>query len=250
MAVNIAIANQKGGVGKSTTAVNLGHGLTGKGKTVLIVDCDPQGQSAALLGIQQEPGLFNLLIAEMPINQVIRSTNRKGLDIIPSDKKTASAQVTLAAQRTPITYIQDALKPIQKKYDYVIFDTAPSIGDIMGAALFAADYVLIPSAVDFLSSDGVIKLMDTLRDIKKDYGWTGKLLGIIPTFYDGSTRESQAILNELTEKFKDGVLNPIHRATILRECAAYGQTIFEFDKDSRSAQEYINLIDYVLEVTK
>jgi len=249
LSVNIAIANQKGGVGKSTTVVTLAHGLSLSGYKVLVVDCDPQGQTAALLGIQQEPGLFNLLIAELQPSQVIRATGRDGLDMIPSDKKTAAAQVTLAAQRRPITYIQDAIKPIINKYDYVIFDTAPSIGDIMGAALYAADYVLIPSAVDFLSSDGVAKLMDTLRELKGQ-GWTGKLLGIIPTFYDEATRESKAILDELTQQFADGVLDPIHRATILRECAAYGQTIFEADQASRAAKEYKALVDYVIKVSK
>jgi len=249
LSINIAIANQKGGVGKSTTVVTLAHGLSLSGGKVLIVDCDPQGQTAALLGIQQEPGLFNLLIAEWPPVQVIRATGRDGLDQIPSDKKTAAAQVTLAAQRAPITYIEEALKPIQSKYDYVIFDTAPSIGDIMGAALFAADYVLIPSAVDFLSSDGVVKLMDTLQDIK-DLEWPGKLLGILPTFYDEATRESKAILEELIEQFSDGVLDPIHRATILRECAAYGQTIFEADRASRAAKEYNELVNYVIRGTR
>ena len=249
MSINIAVANQKGGVGKSTTVITLAHGLSLSGGKVLIVDCDPQGQTAALLGIQQEPGLFNLLIAELQPSQVIRETGRDRLDLIPSDKKTAAAQVTLAAQRTPITYIQDAIKPVKDQYDFIVFDTAPSIGDIMGAALFAADYVLIPSAVDFLSSDGVVKLMDTLQEIK-GYDWTGKLLGILPTFYDEATRESKAILDELTEQFADGVLDPIHRATILRECAAYGQTIFEADQTSRAAKEYNELVNYVIKVTR
>jgi chromosome partitioning protein len=248
MGKSIAIANQKGGVGKSTSAVTLAHGLSMKGKRVLIIDCDPQGQCAVLLGMQQEPGLFNLLISELNPDQVIRQTGRDGLDIIPGDKKTAAAQVVLSAQRAPISYIQDAIKPIQNKYDYFIFDTAPSVGDLMAAALWASDFVLIPSAVDFLSSDGVIKLMDTLRTIQKDHGWGGKLLGILPTFYDETTKESQAILNELNQKFS--VLDPIHRATIMRECAAYGQTIFETDKNSRSAKEYNQLIKRVLEVVK
>jgi len=248
MALNIAIANMKGGVAKSTSAVTLGHGLAQRGKEVLIVDCDPQGQCAALLGMQQEPGLFNLLISELHPDQVIRATGREGLDLIPSDKKTATAQVVLSAQRAPISYIESALSSIQKKYDFVLYDTAPSIGDLMGAALYASDYVLIPSAVDFLSSDGVVKLMDTLRGIRDDQGWRGKLLGILPTFYDESTRESQAILDDLSTNFENGVLDPIHRATIMRECAAYGKTIFEVDKSSRSADEYTGLIDYVLEV--
>jgi len=250
MSVNIAIANQKGGVGKSTTVVTLAHGLAQKDKNTLIVDCDPQGQCAVLLGLQQEPGLFNLLISEQKPDQIIRATGRRGLDIISGDKKTATAQVVLSAQRAPISYLRDALKPIQGKYDYVIFDTAPSVGDLMAAALWASDYVLIPSAVDFLSSDGVIKLTDTLRGIQQEHGWTGKLLGIQPTFYDEQTRESKAILDELNQKFKNGVLDVIHRATVMRECAAYGQTIFELDGGSRSAQEYKQLIKHVLQVTK
>jgi len=250
MTVNIAIANQKGGVGKSTTAVNIAHGLTLRGHTALIVDCDPQGQCSALLGLQQEPGLFNLLISELHPGQVIRETGRDRLDIIPSDKKTSTAQVVLSAQRAPIQYLDNALKPIKGDYDYIVFDTAPSVGDLMGAALWTSDYVLIPSAVDFLSIDGVMKLLDTLKTIQADHAWHGQLIGILPTFYDETTRESAAILQDLKEQFDKGVMDVIHRATILRECAAYGQTIFEADKSSRAAKEYKKAIDHIVKVAK
>ncbi len=247
MAVFITIANQKGGVGKTTTAVQMAHGLALNGYKVLLVDLDPQGQCAALLGFEQESGAFQLLVAETPLKQVVRYAERKGLYLVLGDKKTATAQAVLGIQRSPIHYVKKTLADgNMSDMDYCIIDTAPSAGDLQSQALWAADKVIIPCATDFLATDGVFSIMDTLENLKTAQGWQGQVLGIIPTFFDDVTRESKATTKDLNKHFSHLLLPPIHRATVLRECAAEGKTIFELAPASRAAQEYKILVDYII----
>jgi chromosome partitioning protein len=247
MTTTITVANQKGGVGKTTTAVCLAHGLVRAGKRVLLVDLDPQGQCASILGLKQESGPFNLLVSEQPASQVIRSTDRQGLFVILGDKKTATAQMVLSIQRSPITFTHDRLITAAQRenFDYVVLDTSPSVGELQVQALWAADGVLIPCAVDYLASDGVFNIIATLDSLRTDFSWKGKVLGILPTFYDDVTRESRATLKDLRARFEGLLLEPIHRATVLRECPVEGKTIFELDPDSRAAKQYNVLVEYV-----
>jgi len=246
----ICIANQKGGVGKTTTAINLGHGLglAQHDKRVLLVDCDPQGQVATFLNMCQESGLFNLLVGGQPLADVIRSANannheRAGLRVIPGDKRTATAQIVLAAEGFKLECLNKALK--RAKVDYVIFDTSPSVGLLQEAALYAADWLLIPCACDYASTDGLAGVMDTLKAVNEQ-GAKCQLLGVLPTFFDEVTRESAATLEQLREHLGVAVWPPIHRATVLRECAAEGTTIFEKSPKSRAAQEYGELAMRIL----
>lgn len=248
MTKTITIANQKGGVGKTTTAVNLAHGLVLKGKRVLLVDLDPQGQCATILGLKQEPGAFNLLIADQKSDQVIRLTDRENLYVVLGDKKTATAQTVLGVQRTPISFTHGKLIPAAKKdnLDYVIIDTSPSVGELQEQAIWAANGVLIPCAVDYLATDGVFSIAGTIKRIHDEFDWGGSIVGILPTFYDEVTRESKANLLDLEDRFEKLMLKPIHRATVLRECAVEGKTIFELDATSRAAQEYGSLVEFVI----
>lgn len=248
MTTTITIANQKGGVGKTTTAVTLAHGLVQSGKRVLLVDLDPQGQCATILGLKQEPGAFNLLVADMPMNQVIRTTDKENLFVILGDKKTATAQTVLGVQHSAISFTQDRLVPssTEDNLDYIIIDTSPSVGELQEQALWAADGVLIPCAVDYLASDGVFNIAVTLKRLKDEQGWTGGILGILPTFYDDVTRESKATLLDMKQRFGKLMLSPIHRATILRECAVEGQTIFELAPKSRAGRQYQDLVQSVI----
>lgn len=251
MTTVITVANQKGGVGKSTTVVCLAHGLALKGKRILAVDLDPQGQLATLLGLRQESCVFSLLIAEDTPAELVRDSGRPGLFLLPGDKRTRTAEAVAAAEHRPIGYFREAIAPLlASRFDYVVCDTSPSVGDLQAAALWSSDLVLIPSACDFLSVEGSLKLSGTLQTVKSQYGWSGRLAGVLPTFYDGQTKESQTVLADLKAKYPGGVLDAIHRAVILRECAAFGQTVFEVDKTSRAAREYQQLVDYVLKITK
>jgi len=235
----ITVANQKGGVGKTTTAVHLGHGLALHGHRVLVVDLDPQGHVATALGANPESGAFYLLITPPSpmLKQWVRLTGREGLDIIPGDATTNTAQVVLNAENRALDAVARALAVFKHEYDYIVVDTAPSVGGIQERAIFAADALLIPTATDFLAVDGVAKVMEILPRLHEN-GWRGEILGILPTFYDERTKESQANLAALRENFPRLVLTPIHRATVLRECAAEGLTVFEHAPRSRAALEY------------
>jgi chromosome partitioning protein len=249
MTVTITIANQKGGVGKTTTAVSLAHGLVLQGKKVLLIDLDPQGQCATILGLKPEPGAFNLLVAEQPMSQVIRATDRKNLFIILGDRKTATAQTVLNVQHAAISFTQTIIVPqaIRDGIDYVVLDTSPSVGELQEQALWAADGVLVPCAVDYLASDGVFNIAVTLKRLHDEFNWKGRILGILPTFYDSITRESKATLEDLQKRFGNLMLPAIYRATVLRECAVDGKTIFELAPESRAAAQYSKLVQYVME---
>jgi chromosome partitioning protein len=242
MTYNIVIANQKGGVGKTTTAVSVAHGLALRNRRVLLVDFDPQGQCATSLAVNPEPGAFNALVnSRSDIHQWIRDTGRSGLDLLPGDRSTATAQIVINAENRPIDSIRMLFKPLGKEYDYLIFDTAPSVGGIQERAIFAADLALIPTATEFLSTDGLAQMMDLLTALRNASQWPGKLLGILPTFYDEQTSESAKSMIDLQNGFGEGLLAPIHRATVLRECAAEGKTIFEMAPASRASREYEEL---------
>ena len=239
----ITVANQKGGVGKTTTAVTLAHGLGLKGHQMLLLDLDPQGQCASALGLLQEPGVFNLLVGGQTLADVTRTTGRTNLVLIPGDKRTATAQIVLNAEGSDVQVIRKALTPtLRNGLDMVIIDTAPSVGGLQEAGLFAADLVVIPTAVDYLATEGVANVIKTLRSLEEKQGWRGAILGILPTFHDEVTKESAATLADLQETFDDLVLAPNHRATVLRECVSEGVTIWEKAPKSRAAQEYARLV--------
>jgi chromosome partitioning protein len=247
----ISVANQKGGVGKTTTAVNLAHGLVLSGKKILLVDFDPQGQCATILGLVPEAGIFQFLVAELPPNQVIRLTDRENLAVILGDKKTATAQTVLSVQRSPITFLHSKLSSVGRTegFDYIILDTSPSVSELQEQALWSSQRVLIPCSADYLATDGVINIFSTLDKLENDHQWSGSVLGVLPTFYDEVTRESRATLKDLKDRFGEYLLPPIHRATVLRECAVEGKTIFELSPNSRAAKEYSHLVQHVLNNT-
>lgn len=249
MTTIITLANKKGGTGKTTSCVNLGHGLALAGRRVLIVDTDPQGHCSLALGLEQEPGLFNALVAGRPLREVV-TEGRPDLWVLPSNKRTATAEAMLVYEKADYHALAKAITGrINGGPDYILVDTAPSgVGFLQEAALWLAGLVLIPSAVDYLSGAGIVDLVARLGELNAE-GWAGEILGVLPTFHDEQTNESRDNLAGLREAFGALVLDPIHRATVLRECAAVGQTIFELAPRSRAAEEYGALVRRVLDAT-
>jgi chromosome partitioning protein len=258
MSIVIAIANQKGGVGKTTSAISLAHGLSLRGREVLLIDLDPQGQSAVSLGMKAEPGAYYLLTPPpggvITVKQWIRKA-REHLWLIPGDISTNASQAQINAEGRPMSYIAEQLRTFSRNgmgLDYVVIDTAPSVGGIQERAIWASNLVLVPAATEYLAADGARKIFEMMSQMQKEKEWKGKVLGILPTFYDDQTRESQLQLKEYKNIFKALVMSPIHRTTILRECPGLGRTIFETEAVSQAAEravdEYQAVVDYVLKV--
>lgn len=243
----IAVANQKGGVGKTTTAVHLAHALALRGCVTVLMDLDPQGQCASLLGLDKSDGVFNLLVGDAALRDVVRTTGRPRLWLLPGSKKTRTAEVVMAVQGQGVDTIASIVQERVNgdRLEYLILDTAPSVGGLQENALFACDLLIVPSAVDHLSLEGVAEVLRTLAVVRGD---DAPVVRIQPTFYDEVTRESKENLARLRGAFEDKVLDVIHRAAVLRECSAMGKTIFEYSGKCRAAQEYATLMWSVLGV--
>jgi chromosome partitioning protein len=254
--IKITIANQKGGVGKTTTAVTLAHGLALKNYNVLLVDLDPQGQCASHLGMEQENGVFNLLCNDPrpPLRDVVRTVAWcRTLYLLPGNKRTATAQTVLGVEGHDETYLAGVFGAPQfnsGRLHYVVMDTAPSASGRHGLqemALFAADVIILPAAVDYLSLEGVAQILHTIKSLRRPHP---PVLRVQPTFYDEVTKESAANMSRLREQFGPVVLDPIHRAAALRECPPLGKTIFDHQPNGRPATEYANLVWEVLDVSR
>ena len=253
MTTVIAIANQKGGVGKTTTAVTLAHGLARRGKRVLLLDFDPQGQAARALHLDPSPGIYALLTMDIGtaetayIQGKVIQAGRENFWLLPGNKQTADAQAMINSQGKSINWVRETLERFcTPQYHYLVLDTAPSLGGIQERVLWASDLVIVPTPAEALGSDGVRQVLETMKRLSAERAWQGGLFGVLPTFYMQQVKEHYLTLDSLRTSLGDLVLPPIHRAAVLAECPAFGQTIFEQDPNCRAAQEYGRLTDIVL----
>ena len=198
-----------------------------------------------MLGVAQEPGIFNLLACAYPLQDVVQTTGRDNLLLLPGDKRTGVVQALLVLKHAgELDVLRRAIEAgiNDHRLHYIVVDTAPSVGTLQEAALWMADSVIVPWATEGLATDGLLEIINTMHSLQDHHGWQGGLWGVLPTFYDEVTRESHAVLTDLRQTLGDHLLDPIHRATVLRECASEGKTIFEWRPESRAAKEYAALV--------
>ncbi len=220
----ISVANQKGGVGKTTTTVNLGDLFAREGFRVLIVDTDVQGHVALSLGKQKGPGLYTVLIEKAPIDDAVIE-GRPNLDVIASDKRTEIAKLILTGQSFRERALIQALE--HADYELILIDLAPSLDILHVAALLASQFVVIPTRLDLLALDGVNELIRSIHELNQQ-GAGIQDYRILPTFYDRITRETHTNLQLLVQTFGVRVLPPIPQDVKAREASSYGQTLMEY----------------------
>lgn len=231
-----ALANQKGGVGKTTTAVTIAARFAELGLPTLLVDLDPQGHIAFSFGLDKSPGLYHWLVMDEPINKLVQNV-RENLDILPSDKNTEKVKrhITLMDFRESI--LKDQLK--KTKYKVVLLDLAPSLDVLHINGLIASDWVIIPTRLDAMAVDGVKEILLTMGEIgQRGHKFAG--YSILPTFFDRTTRETITQFQEIVQTFGDRVLPPIPQDTRVREAPAYGQTLWEYTPHSTAITGYGN----------
>jgi len=239
----LAILNQKGGTGKTTTAVNLAAGIADRGFDALLVDVDAQGNVGASLGVRGERSLYHVLV-EGADAAAVAVPVRGHLDVVTADATLAAAEVWLARLDGPRDEVlARRLAPSTKKYQYVVLDCGPSLSLLNQNALRFADEVLIPVSCDYLALVGVKQVMRTLKDIDHHLGHAVRVAGVVPTFFDARTNLAREAVETLRGHFKDRLYEPIRRSTRLAEAPSHRQTIFEYAPDSHGAEDYRRLVE-------
>lgn len=241
----IAVTNQKGGVGKTTTAVNLAACLAYKGKNVLVVDSDPQGNATSGLGINKdniEFSLYDCLADIKKTKTAVLKTKFRGLSVIPSLPELSAAEVELASQPKREFFMKNILSEVQDDYDFIIIDSPPALGMITINIMTAADSLLIPIQCEYYALEGLTQLISSIKSIKKSLNKDLDIEGIIATMYDSRTNLSTQVLDEVTKHFPDKVFStPIPRNVRLSEAPSYGQPIIKYDITSKGAEAYFAL---------
>ena len=246
----IAIINQKGGVGKSTTAINLSAALGEMGKQVLLIDLDPQGNTSSGLGVEKNRVsrcIYDALLNDIPLIDIIIPDVSKGLDVVPATINLAGAEVELVSEMARENRLKDAIGPMRGRYDYVFIDCPPSLGLLTINALVAADKLLIPIQCEFYALEGVTKLLDSMKRVKSRLNPSLDIYGVLLTMSDNRTTLSRQVSDEVRRYFGKIVFETsIPRTVKLSEAPSFGQPITQYDPTGKGAQSYIDLAKEVI----
>jgi chromosome partitioning protein len=247
----IAIANQKGGVGKTTTAINLGAALARENRKTLLVDCDPQANATSCLGFPKEPArrsLYHVLLAGHPARDAVLQTTVPLLALLPSDRNLAGASVELIEVEEREFLLRNVLESLRDLFDFILLDCPPALDLLTVNALVASDSVLVPIQCEYLALEGLSELLDTLDRVRAHFNPKLGLEGILLTMYDERTTLSRQVASDVRGYFGDQVFRTIvPRNVRLAEAPSHGKTIFDYDPSSRGASSYALLAQEVIE---
>jgi chromosome partitioning protein len=247
----IAISNQKGGVGKTTTAINLGASLAASEVSVLVIDTDPQGNATTGLGITKDPdksSVYNVLLGGVPARSAVLTTALEGLSIIPADKNLVGANLELVDVPERESRLREAIREIRHEFAYILIDCPPALDLLTLNALVAADSVLVPIQCEFFALEGVSELMDTIDRIRDSFQHRLALEGILLTMFDDRTNLTRQVAADLKEFFGRQVFRTvIPRSIRLAEAPSFGKPILGYDPRSRGAESYIKLAKEILD---
>ncbi|WP_102373015.1 ParA family protein [Enorma phocaeensis] len=246
----ISIINQKGGVGKSTTAVNLAAALGELGKKVLIVDFDPQGNSTSGLGIEKEEleqCVYDALLNDVPAENLLIQANCNNVTVIPATIQLAGAEIELVSAMARETRLKELLEPVQENYDFVFIDCPPSLGLLTINALTAADSVLIPIQCEYYALEGVTKLLESMRMVKSKINKGLEVFGVLLTMYDSRTSLANQVVDEVKQYFGDKVFNTLIPRTVkISEAPSFGMSVIQYAPQNKGAQSYMELAEEVI----
>ncbi|NLJ30310.1 MAG: ParA family protein [Clostridiales bacterium] len=250
----IAIANQKGGVGKTTTAVNLAAAMGILGKRTLLADVDPQGNSSSGVGIDRRKlknTIYEVLTGEATVQDIMIHTEFSGLDLLPSSMDLAAAEIELAELEHRESVLKNALVPLRNDYDFIFIDCPPSLGMITTNALCVADTLLVPIQCEYYALEGLSQLMNTVRRVKRQYNAQLEIEGVLLTMYDGRLNLTQQVVEEVKKYFPRKVFSTvIPRAVRISEAPSFGRPIQYFDKSSRGTESYNLLAEEIIRENK
>ena len=250
MARIIAVANQKGGVGKTTTAVSLAAALGEKGYRTLLADCDPQGNASSGVGVDRRSvgkTMYEVLRGENTAQETILHTEFASLDVLPADMSLAGAEIELLSKTNREMTLARALAPVLEDYAYIIMDCPPSLGLITTNALCAADSVLIPVQCEYYALEGLTQLMNTVRRVRRSYNARLDIEGVLLTMYDSRLNLTQQVVAEIKRYFPRKVFETVIPRTVrLSEAPGFGQPVLYYDRNSRGAKAYDALTEEVI----